>query len=253
METLKNMYGWAFSPEKLIEGYVRPDARVIDGPFFYGDLKITPLPVEHAAVETIGFRFDHPHRRSLAYLPDVKRVPNDTMWQLRGVDVLVASDDAVPLALPVLLGVASDGVHSNGWSCVRKVGEISGVGWDAPAPFAEGALGAANAEGAAENPVKAIEICRKPVVGAINGETQSFNNSLEVAQRWFDRGEDYEACGYYQKALGSLRRLGTLYADLKRETGDSEYSAKSREMEDQEGVLLESYGDMCIEAERRLY
>ena len=89
METLKNMYGWAFSPEKLIEGYVRPDARVIDGPFFYGDLKITPLPVEHAAVETIGFRFDHPHRRSLAYLPDVKRVPNDTMWQLRGVDVLV--------------------------------------------------------------------------------------------------------------------------------------------------------------------
>ena len=94
---------------------------------------------------------------------------------------------------------------------------------------------------------------RNAIVGAINGETQSFNNSLEVAQRWFDRGEDYEACGYYQQALGSLRRLGTLYADLKRETGDSEYSAKSREMEDQEGVLLESYGDMCIEAERRLY
>jgi hypothetical protein len=94
---------------------------------------------------------------------------------------------------------------------------------------------------------------RNAIVGAINGETQSFNNSLDVAQRWFDRGEDYEACGYYQKALGSLRRLGTLYADLKRETGDSEYSAKSREMEDQEGVLLESYGDMCIEAERRLY
>jgi hypothetical protein len=94
---------------------------------------------------------------------------------------------------------------------------------------------------------------RNAIVGAINGETQSFNNSLDVAQRWFDRGEDYEACGYYQKALGSLRRLGTLYADLKRETGDSEYSAKSREMDDQEGVLLESYGDMCIEAERRLY
>ncbi len=94
---------------------------------------------------------------------------------------------------------------------------------------------------------------RNAIVGAINGETQSFNNSLEVAQRWFDRGEDYEACGYYQQALGSLRRLGTLYADLKRETGDSEYSAKSREMEDQEGVLLENYRDMCIEAERRLY
>ena len=33
----------------------------------------------------------------------------------------------------------------------------------------EGALGAANAEGAEENPVKAIEQCRKPVIGAING------------------------------------------------------------------------------------
>ncbi|ABC64520.1 enoyl-CoA hydratase/isomerase family protein [Erythrobacter litoralis HTCC2594] len=33
----------------------------------------------------------------------------------------------------------------------------------------EGALGAANAEGAEENPVKAVELCRKPVIGAING------------------------------------------------------------------------------------
>ncbi|MCA3437749.1 MAG: phosphoribosylformylglycinamidine cyclo-ligase [Rhodobacter sp.] len=43
----------------------------------------------------------------------------------------------------VLLGLASDGVHSNGYSFVRKVVEISGLGWDAPAPFAEGALGRA--------------------------------------------------------------------------------------------------------------
>jgi phosphoribosyl 1,2-cyclic phosphate phosphodiesterase len=89
METLVRMFGWAFSEENIYKGYVKPDARIIDGPFFYGDLKITPLPVEHAAVETIGFRFDHPGRRSLAYLPDVKRIPNDTMWHLRGVDVLV--------------------------------------------------------------------------------------------------------------------------------------------------------------------
>jgi phosphoribosylformylglycinamidine cyclo-ligase len=43
----------------------------------------------------------------------------------------------------VLLGLASDGVHSNGYSLVRKVVASSGLGWDAPAPFAEGALGAA--------------------------------------------------------------------------------------------------------------
>ncbi|MFZ5751579.1 MAG: phosphoribosylformylglycinamidine cyclo-ligase [Pseudomonadota bacterium] len=43
----------------------------------------------------------------------------------------------------VLLGLASDGVHSNGYSLVRKVAERAGLGWDAPAPFADGPLGAA--------------------------------------------------------------------------------------------------------------
>lgn len=42
-----------------------------------------------------------------------------------------------------------------------------------------GALGAANAEGADENPVKAIEICRKPVIGAINGV--AITGGFEVA------------------------------------------------------------------------
>jgi phosphoribosyl 1,2-cyclic phosphate phosphodiesterase len=53
MNTLKRMYGWAFSEENVYQGYVKPDAR------------------------------------SIAYLPDVKRIPNDTLWHIRGVDVLV--------------------------------------------------------------------------------------------------------------------------------------------------------------------
>ena len=43
----------------------------------------------------------------------------------------------------VLLGLASNGVHSNGYSFVRKVVELSGLAWDAPSPFSEGTLGAA--------------------------------------------------------------------------------------------------------------
>jgi phosphoribosylformylglycinamidine cyclo-ligase len=38
----------------------------------------------------------------------------------------------------VILGLASSGVHSNGYSLVRKVVERSGLGYDAPAPFAKG-------------------------------------------------------------------------------------------------------------------
>ncbi|MCT2540130.1 phosphoribosylformylglycinamidine cyclo-ligase [Sedimentimonas flavescens] len=43
----------------------------------------------------------------------------------------------------VLLGLGSNGVHSNGYSFVRKVVELSGLGWEADCPFAEGSLGAA--------------------------------------------------------------------------------------------------------------
>ncbi len=43
----------------------------------------------------------------------------------------------------VLLGLGSNGVHSNGYSLVRKLVEISGLGWDDACPWAEGSLGAA--------------------------------------------------------------------------------------------------------------
>ncbi|MBV9955632.1 MAG: phosphoribosylformylglycinamidine cyclo-ligase [Pseudolabrys sp.] len=40
----------------------------------------------------------------------------------------------------VLVALASSGVHSNGYSLVRKVVEKSGLKWDAPAPFAPGKI-----------------------------------------------------------------------------------------------------------------
>ncbi len=36
----------------------------------------------------------------------------------------------------VLIGLDSDGVHSNGYSLVRRVAERAGLGWDAPPPYA---------------------------------------------------------------------------------------------------------------------
>lgn len=36
----------------------------------------------------------------------------------------------------VLIGLASSGPHSNGYSLIRKIVEISGLSWSAPAPFA---------------------------------------------------------------------------------------------------------------------
>ncbi len=43
----------------------------------------------------------------------------------------------------VLLGLASSGVHSNGYSFVRKVVEMSGLSWSSASPFGPGTLGEA--------------------------------------------------------------------------------------------------------------
>ena len=41
----------------------------------------------------------------------------------------------------VVLGLASDGVHSNGYSLVRRIVEASGLGWGDACPWADGSLG----------------------------------------------------------------------------------------------------------------
>ena len=43
----------------------------------------------------------------------------------------------------VILGLSSDGLHSNGYSLVRRVVEVSGLSWSAESPFGEGPLGEA--------------------------------------------------------------------------------------------------------------
>ncbi|MBB3978838.1 phosphoribosylformylglycinamidine cyclo-ligase [Rhizobium azooxidifex] len=60
----------------------------------------------------------------------------------------------------VILGLSSSGVHSNGYSLVRKIVALSGLAWDAPAPFAKG-------ETLAEALMTPTKIYVKPLLKAI--------------------------------------------------------------------------------------
>ena len=52
-------------------------------------MSVTPLPVPHGAVSTLGFLFSRGGRKLLAYLSDCAAVPEPVRAMIAGVDVLI--------------------------------------------------------------------------------------------------------------------------------------------------------------------
>ncbi|MBX3568910.1 MAG: phosphoribosylformylglycinamidine cyclo-ligase [Rhizobiaceae bacterium] len=73
---------------------------------------------------------------------------------------LLPTDDIVEG--DILLGLASSGVHSNGYSLVRRTVELSGLGWGDPAPFSDG-------QTLAEALLEPTRIYVKPLLKAVRG------------------------------------------------------------------------------------
>jgi phosphoribosylformylglycinamidine cyclo-ligase len=67
----------------------------------------------------------------------------------------------------VLLGLASDGVHSNGYSLVRRIVEQSGLAWDANCPWGSGTLGEALLTPTRLYVKGAVEAVRQDTVNAL--------------------------------------------------------------------------------------
>ncbi len=61
----------------------------------------------------------------------------------------------------ILLGLASQGVHSNGYSLVRRLVAHCGLGWDAPCPYGDGGLG--------ESLLTPTRLYVRPCLAAIRG------------------------------------------------------------------------------------
>lgn len=90
LEVLERMFVYAFNGENRYRGYLKPEPHPIEGEFMLGDTTITPLPLVHGKVETIGFLFTRGDRKLCAYLSDCKFVTPDALELMRGVDTMIA-------------------------------------------------------------------------------------------------------------------------------------------------------------------
>ena len=95
LDDIRRIFDYIFKPN--VPGTYRPklDLRPFEDPISIpardnGDetLEITPFIVTHGWTHTQGFRFDFCDR-SLAYMPDLNALPDESREIIRGVDVLV--------------------------------------------------------------------------------------------------------------------------------------------------------------------
>ncbi len=89
LAVLERMFDYAFNGENRYRGYLKPFPKPVHGPFHLGKTLVTPLPVRHGKVETIGYLFSRGGRKLCAYLPDAKELLPATWAELEGVDTLI--------------------------------------------------------------------------------------------------------------------------------------------------------------------
>ncbi len=89
MKDLQRVFAFAFDGNNRFPGYVRPEPRIVEGPFFLGETEITPLPVRHGRFEVFGFLFSRSGEKCAVYLSDCKEVPDDVLNMIQGANVLI--------------------------------------------------------------------------------------------------------------------------------------------------------------------
>jgi len=68
--------------------YPRVDFQTVTAPFTVGPVKIEPLLVEHANIETCGYRLEA-DGRTLGYVPDCHQLSESAAQRLRGLDAMI--------------------------------------------------------------------------------------------------------------------------------------------------------------------
>jgi len=87
---LRRVFSYVQSGERMPGEAYRPrvEFREVSDPFDLGPIRVRPLSVIHDPNPTLGYLFTV-EGRTLGYVPDCRRMTDETMEALRGVDVMI--------------------------------------------------------------------------------------------------------------------------------------------------------------------
>jgi len=91
MDALRRAFRFAFDPQCHCPGYVKPEPHLVEPftPFSIGQTTLTPLPMTHGGIETLGFLMERGGRKRAAYLCDCKGVSDAVVERVAGVEHLI--------------------------------------------------------------------------------------------------------------------------------------------------------------------
>ncbi|HZD33057.1 MAG TPA: MBL fold metallo-hydrolase [Candidatus Angelobacter sp.] len=83
-QTVQSVFRYIFDGDYKYGGLAQVEMHIIDGPVELFGARFTPLVVNHGEYPIEAYRFG-----SAAYLTDFSTIPEETMAQLRGLDILI--------------------------------------------------------------------------------------------------------------------------------------------------------------------
>lgn len=87
LENLKTRFAYIFATENRYAGAPRlAENLVTSQPFYFDDVKVTPIEVLHGQLPITGYRFD-----DMAYITDLKTINDSEKEKLQGLEVLIIS------------------------------------------------------------------------------------------------------------------------------------------------------------------
>lgn len=89
MQKIEEAFGFVFEKPTPWKNYLRIAPHLIEGSFTLGSFHITPVPLAHGKMTTLGFVFSKNQKKLFTYYTDCQEVSTEALMQASGTKILV--------------------------------------------------------------------------------------------------------------------------------------------------------------------